>query len=200
MPNRAAPGDVRPRVPRIVYSLSYRWDRGVFGAGDRMSLKRKLRTFLALDRGAKRLLSEALFLRIVIPAGFRLLGVARTQALLRHWAGRRKSAQPVDAQSGIRASRGALRIAKRTLGLEDSCLVRSLALWALLLRRGLDTELRVGFRRQPEGVAGHAWIEYKGVAINEDESVTRTYSVYEGPVSFDILRMIRQNPIRPSQL
>ena len=155
-----------------------------------------MRTFLSLDHGAKMLLIEAFLLRVSIGAGFRLLGVIRTQALLRRWAGRNMPPMRPDPQSAVRAARSAQRLVRRTLGFGESCLVRSLGLWAMLLRRGLHTELRVGFRCQPEGLSGHAWLEYDGVAINEEESVTRTYCVHEGPVSFDQRRAGGRKRIR----
>jgi hypothetical protein len=64
--------------------------------------------------------------------------------------------------------------------------VRSLSLWTLLLRRGLVTELRVGVRKRDGHIEGHAWIEYRGLPLNEDEKILQTYEVYERPVSFDV--------------
>lgn len=146
---------------------------------------RKLRTFLRLPRERRSLVAEALLLPPFITASFRLIGVTRTQAWLRRWAGVRVSNEP-DALRAIREARRAQRIVKRSLGVGGSCLVRSLCLWTLLLRRGLTTELRVGLRKTDGQIEGHAWIEYRGLPLNEDEKTLRTYSVYERPVSFDV--------------
>ena len=69
--------------------------------------------------------------------------------------------------------------------MEGTCLIRSLALWASLLRRGVDAELRVGMRKTDGRVEGHAWLEFGGEPINESVGVVRTYQPYPKPVSFD---------------
>lgn len=51
------------------------------------------------------------------------------------------------------------------------CLEQSLALYWLLRRRGVAARLRVGVHPAP--FAAHAWIEYEGVPVNEDEDRIR---------------------------
>jgi hypothetical protein len=80
---------------------------------------------------------------------------------------------------------------KRATGLGGMCLARSLTLWALLRRRGIETELRVGYRKRDGGIEGHAWLEYEGVSINEDAAEIETYIVAPQPVAFDAWREIR---------
>jgi hypothetical protein len=47
-----------------------------------------------------------------------------------------------------------------------ACLSRALAAQALLERRGHRAELRIGFRREPDGrLAGHAWVETAGADV-----------------------------------
>jgi hypothetical protein len=60
-----------------------------------------------------------------------------------------------------------------------------MTLWAMLLRRGVELDLRVGFRKKAGKTEGHAWVEYDGIPINERESEARTFEVYEAPVHFD---------------
>lgn len=130
---------------------------------------------------------QALFVPVLVSAGFRLLGVARTQALLRHWAssGRSRTQPPESAHSNIQAVCRAQRIAKRRFGVGGTCLTRSFTLWALLLRRGLSTDVRVGFRRSEGKLEGHAWVEYEGHPLNESRAVNGEYSVFKEPAAFD---------------
>ena len=130
---------------------------------------------------------EALLLPISISVGSRVLGVPRVQALLRHWAAGGNPAT-VSAIDLIRNARRAQRIAKRLTGIGGHCLARSLTLWAILLRRGLSTNLRVGFRKRDGKIEGHAWLEYESAPINEKVSETITYEPYDRPISFDYLR------------
>ncbi len=151
---------------------------------------RKLRTFHGLPPERKWLTAEALLLPPLISTSFYFLGVARTQTWLRRWARTGSSPEPADAFAAIREARRAQWIVERSTGVGGSCLVRSLSLWTLLLRRGLATELRVGVRKRDGQIEGHAWIEYRGLPLNEEEKILQTYEVYEKPVSFDVKRWL----------
>lgn len=57
--------------------------------------------------------------------------------------------------------------AARLLPVRPSCLVRALALRELLRRRGIDgSRVRVGVRREEDGFAAHAWLEYRGRVLD----------------------------------
>ena len=161
-----------------------------------MPIFRKLHAFRTFTAAERLILIEALALPLCISLSFRLLGVPRTQALLRRWAsGGNKEAPPVDSEHEIRIARRAQRVVKRTTGVDGTCLVRSLTLWALLLRRGLSTELRVGFRKREGVIEGHAWLEYRDAPVNDDRSETQTFIPYEQAVSFDSWRQIKRSKL-----
>jgi hypothetical protein len=137
---------------------------------------------------------EALALPICISLGFRVFGVPRTQALLRRWAVAGKTALlPADRERGILSVRRAQLIVKRLTGVAGNCLVRSLTLWTILLRRGVSTNLRVGFRKRDGRIEGHAWVEYGDAPINEDINETRTFVPYSEPVTYDLWRRLGRN-------
>lgn len=49
-----------------------------------------------------------------------------------------------------------------------TCLSKSLALHTLLRRRGIDTRLRLGVRKdQASGIRAHAWLELDGLPISD---------------------------------
>jgi hypothetical protein len=151
-----------------------------------MIVLRKLRTLRSIGWDGARLVIEAMSLTMLVPAGFKLLGVARTQAGLRRWASIcRISRQTEDFQVAIFSTRRAQGIAIRTLGIRGTCLSRSFVLWALLFSRGVDAELRVGFRKGQTTLEGHAWLEHRGVALNERPTVIETYVVSGNPTAFD---------------
>jgi hypothetical protein len=166
-------------------------------------LLRKLRTFRSLDAADRLTIVEALVLPICISLGFWILGVPRTQALLRKWAlagttaldgttalGSTATILPDDREREIFKACRAQRIVKRSTGVAGNCLVRSLTLWTLLLRRGLSTNLRVGFRKRDGRFEGHAWVEYADAPINEDVNEAKTFVPYSEPVSYDLWRRI----------
>ncbi len=152
---------------------------------------RRLRLFLLLSPAERRLTIEALLLPIAVSLGFRLVGVPRSQGWLRRWALASKAhGEPAEASVNIRMARRAQTRVLRLTGIGGTCLVRSLALWAMLLRRGIEVNLRVGFRRHEGKIEGHAWVEYGDAPINEAESKIRTYTIYEQPVRFDLFRPV----------
>jgi hypothetical protein len=138
------------------------------------------------------LVMETVGVSLFIAGAFRLAGVPRTQAWLRRWSG------PVAAWPGARpcipASLRAQKMVKRTTGLGGMCLARSLTLWTLLRRRGIETELRIGYRKRDGKIEGHAWLEHDGAPVNEEAEVVLTYTVAASPVAFDAWRGIRCQP------
>jgi Transglutaminase-like superfamily len=150
---------------------------------------RRLRRFLALSTAEQWRTIEALLLPFAIGAGFRIVGVPRTQAWLRQLALTRKSrTNTADPEAGIRIACRAQGRVFRTTGVRGPCLVRSLTLWTMLARSGIEASLRVGFRKRDGKFEGHAWVEHAGIPINEDPDEASTFTAYDEPVSFDLLR------------
>ena len=54
----------------------------------------------------------------------------------------------------------------RRMPVRSKCLPRSLALWTMLQRAGLDATLRIGMRTDGSGEA-HAWVEHDGHPVGE---------------------------------
>jgi Transglutaminase-like superfamily len=157
-------------------------------------LIRKLRTFRSLDAAGRLMIVEALALPLCISLGFWVSGVPRTQARLRKWAlAGKTTGLPADSERQILKACQAQRIVKRSTGVAGNCLVRSLTLWTLLLRRGVSTDLRVGFRKRDGRFEGHAWVEHAGAPINEDANETKTFVPWSEPFSYDLWRRVDRN-------
>jgi hypothetical protein len=54
---------------------------------------------------------------------------------------------------------------------DATCLRRSLVLWWLLRRRGIDSRLRIGARMTGENFSAHAWVEYQQTVLNDSPDV-----------------------------
>ena len=54
----------------------------------------------------------------------------------------------------------------RRLPVRSKCLPRSLALWTMLQRAGIDATLRIGMRTDGSAEA-HAWVEHDGGPVGE---------------------------------
>jgi len=105
----------------------------------------------ALRRAGLRI--EAFALLLAAGVAFRLL---RTERFLRWWTPRvgRPRPQGASLEELARAADHVLAATRRR-----NCLTRSLVLYRMLRRRGVDARLRMGVRRAgTEGIAGHAWL------------------------------------------
>lgn len=60
-----------------------------------------------------------------------------------------------------------------------TCLHRSLTLWWLLGRQGIASELRIGVRKEQGQFEAHAWVEYKGVALNDGLDVGSRFATFQ---------------------
>ena len=58
------------------------------------------------------------------------------------------------------------------------CLARSITVWLLCRRRGHDTDVLIGVA-PPDGgrLPAHAWVEYRGVPLNDTAAVRTRYGV-----------------------
>jgi hypothetical protein len=57
------------------------------------------------------------------------------------------------------------------------CLVRSLALYAMLERRGIrGSRIRIGVRRDGEQIAAHAWVEYGDFVLGDHDAHVASFT------------------------
>jgi len=74
-------------------------------------------------------------------------------------------------------------VACRLHPLRSSCLPRTIVLWSLLRRRGIEADVRIGVRCDTEGaVKAHAWLEWNGDVLNDAGDVARQYLPFDRPV------------------
>jgi hypothetical protein len=149
---------------------------------------RRFRLFRLMSPVERRITIEALLLPVGISFGFHLFGVPRTQAGLRRWTLRRKTRSEFSTGELIGMACRAQRRVSRTTGILGPCLVRSLTLWTILTRQGVEVSLRVGFRKRDGKFEGHAWVEHDHTPLNENESEAKSYTVSEQPACFDLWR------------
>ena len=64
----------------------------------------------------------------------------------------------------------AMQSAARHLPIHTTCLDRSRALYSMLRAHGCPAELRIGAHRENETLTAHAWVEYDGVPLLDDEA------------------------------
>jgi hypothetical protein len=117
-----------------------------------------------------------------VAVGLRLFGFQRLCRLIRKTT---VSPAPPAGDSLLYAQKTAARVNRIIKGyflFGVSCLEASLALWWILLRRGIISELRLGVRTITGRFESHAWVEYQGKVLNDIETISIIYT----PMPLDI--------------
>ena len=60
--------------------------------------------------------------------------------------------------------------------LRPNCLPRSLSLWRMLRRRGVDAVVRIGAKMTQRRLDGHAWVEVGGIVVNDRPDVAKEFT------------------------
>jgi Transglutaminase-like superfamily len=143
----------------------------------------RLRRFNALERGARGLFLRAAVLLPLISLSLRLRGFRKTQAFLQRFLSTPNDVADFSASARADLTVRMVRAAIRHCVGHPTCLEESLALWWLLGRQGIATELRIGVRKHGEKFEAHAWVERAGTALNEPESLHEHYAAFDAALS-----------------
>ena len=78
---------------------------------------------------------------------------------------------------------GAVQAVARRHPFPSSCLSRSLVVWSLLRRRGVDSHLRIGVRKQEGRFQAHAWVEHRGRPLGNDTICRIQYAALDRAIT-----------------
>ncbi len=67
-----------------------------------------------------------------------------------------------------------------------NCLERSLTLWWLLRREGIEGELHIGARKNESRFEAHAWVEVRGVVFNDSPDIHKHYARFDAPIAAEL--------------
>jgi hypothetical protein len=133
------------------------------------------RRFLHLPGSERRDLVTAAVLLPPVTVLLKSIGYQRSQ----RWLGRLSPPPSIAGDlPGARNLGRLVTIAGRRHLAPSTCLSRSLVLWVLLRRRGIDAEIRLGVRKDGAEVKVHAWVEYLGVPLNDADDVAQQFSAF----------------------
>lgn len=154
--------------------------------------RRRWRSWRRLDGAARLRLVQAAGVLPAVVMGVRMFGYKRTRRVLARLAPVSTVApgqQKTEAlQPAIAESAWAVAAAAHHAPFATTCLQRSLALWWLLRRRGIASELRIGVTKADGEFRAHAWLERDGAVINDDVDVGGRFAAFEDLPDNDSLR------------
>lgn len=144
----------------------------------------KLRRFSALESSAQKLFLQSLALLPLVSFSLRCGGFRATQTTLQKTIGNSLPKQdPGYVSQRIALTAHMVNAADRHGVFHPSCLAKSLTLWWLLGRQGIDARLRIGIRKERDNFEAHAWVEREGTAVNELEEYHRHYAAFDATLS-----------------
>jgi hypothetical protein len=149
----------------------------------------KLLKLLRLSSRDWRVLIQALVLLPLIALALRLTGLRRSQQVLLRFVSRRFALKTRQTETKLAEARRISRlvgVATRHGVYPATCLPRSLVLWFLLRREGIEGALCLGTRKEAGRFEAHAWIELAGVVLNDSEDVRLRYAAFDHAVIFKL--------------
>jgi len=146
----------------------------------------RLQRFSALPRPAKALFVRAALLLPFLAVSLRIRGFQASKRWLQKFPGHLKDSPAASDCEAIAALTARMILAAdRFSPIHSTCLERSMALWWLLGRQGVASQLRIGVRKDGQKFAAHAWVERAGVAIGESEAPHLHYAAFAEEMSGD---------------
>lgn len=123
-----------------------------------------------------RVLGDLVWLPVV--AGLlRAFGYVKTHDLLLRFTKTDTSA--VGDQQMIERLSRSVGLAARILPGRYRCLSKSMLLVWMLRQRGVPATLVIGIRRQEQHLSSHAWVEHRGLPVNERAEVCAGFTVID---------------------
>jgi hypothetical protein len=143
----------------------------------------RLQRFRDLDPVARGLFLRAWVVLPLISLSLAIRGFGATQAFLQRFlpsenAGFGSAAAPA-FDPALRVARMVRAAAYFGVG-NFTCLEKSLTLWWLLGRQGIESTVRIGARKDQQTFEAHAWVERGGTVLQEQDEPERLYAVFEG--------------------
>jgi hypothetical protein len=107
------------------------------------------------------------------------LGLAAVQ---RWVAGFRPRSTPIPSPENVRRIASLVGATARHLPFPSTCLTRSIALVLMLKKQGIESQLRIGVRKEGAALAAHAWVEFAGVPVNDTLDVAQRFAMFSEPL------------------
>lgn len=139
-------------------------------------MARRLSLLRSLTREQWRVVCASLLLLPGVQLSLRTRGFTRTAGMLANRSGRHAvPADPCD----VRPLGEAVGLVAGRSVVGARCLGRSLVLWFLLRRRGVDAELVIGAEAPRGGkLPAHAWVEVNGEPVNDALDVRERFGSF----------------------
>jgi hypothetical protein len=142
-----------------------------------------IRRFRELKRPAQGLFLRAFVVLPLISISLQWRGFRKTKASLQHFLSVPYGSQNFDAQARAILTAQLVRAAAHHGIGDPACFEVALALWWLLARQGIASDLRVGVRKDGGTLEAHAWVECGGATLNEPEMRHHHFAAFDAALA-----------------
>ena len=141
-------------------------------------MSKRIRPFLSLPAHEKWVFVQAIGLLPMMALSLRWWGFGRVWGWLKQRPLPAHDPSDNDFKQVQRTAVLVHRAAKNRL-FGSNCLKRSLVLYWLLKRQGIDSDLRIGVGRKESVFQAHAWIEYQQRPLHENRNLYDQYKPFD---------------------
>ncbi len=135
----------------------------------------KVRTALSLPASDLWILAQAWILLLLVDLGLRTLPFQSVLKSLK-WGERfARPGETTDEFAQVRRLSRLVKIAERNHLYEMTCLRQALVLRHLLTLNNIASDLHIGVRKEAGVLDAHAWIEYQGVPVGQQQTSLKNF-------------------------
>lgn len=143
-------------------------------------MRSRLSKFAHLSNQERIALLQSLALLPLVSIGLMVSGFKTVKAVMEKFVPMQLSESASDEQLiAVKQIARMVDIASRRGWHKGNCLRESLVTWWLLARRGIQSTLHFGIRQDDGALAAHAWIEYRGIPLNNPATVRDEFATFE---------------------
>jgi hypothetical protein len=148
-------------------------------------LAEKWRRFRKRPPEDRMLIFRAALILPLTKIGLRLFGFQRWKNLIEKFSlpAHLSQSLPADVQrETVICAVRAVRSVELHGPTSPTCLERSMTLWWMLRRAGVDGELHIGGRKTQGRFEAHAWVEWDGQVLNDSTDIHKHYARFAAPI------------------
>lgn len=145
----------------------------------------KIKTFFELPISDKLVLIKISLLVPLIEIGIKTIKFKKTFNILNLFVS--KNTKPIKNELiEINRHVNLLYLFQRQFPFLGKCLSRSLGIWFLLAKKGINTQLKFGMKKENNELLAHSWLEYNGKMLDIENEKNKKYTPFSESILTEV--------------